>query len=506
MPLEQRIKTAILDRKHDRRAELDAAWCDYDLLVAGGHRIRQNASRFLVRKPKEHGDVYNWRVRRFTYENHLANVESWYGDALFGGAPAASLKQKDAQEGDAGKLLDRLRDGVDRLHERSLWSFWRGLFCDSITYGCYCYVVEKTAQAAASKADERERPHEFDPYLVRWSPLSLRNWSLTPEGQLDTVVLANERRSSDMFAEKPTTRKTWMVYTRDEWALYVQEEPEAGKESEYATLEGGGKHVFSARGRNPVRLVWVDDLHWLADRAASAVRDHIDIDNSTSTLMHMANTPIPVILSDQARETANDAEDAGGASAWSQTGYLFIEPGGDAKYLEPSGVALDGSLRAKAEKREEIYRLCHLMAQGRSSSATPAASSGIAKQMDMAPAKDVLESFGDEIKPEARRALEALLLAGTGAEHEVEITGFTFAADPHDEISTAKGVAELGIQSDTLGRDMHKRVARAAMHDSPQDDVDAAIAEIDSAPGPVELAQKEREEERAAMARSFGGA
>ena len=59
-----------INREHPDYAAQKATWRKYKDLYAGGERMRQNASEYLVRRGREPGDVYAERLSRVFYENY----------------------------------------------------------------------------------------------------------------------------------------------------------------------------------------------------------------------------------------------------------------------------------------------------------------------------------------------------------------------------------------------------------------------------------------------------
>jgi FKBP-type peptidyl-prolyl cis-trans isomerase (trigger factor) len=154
--------------------------------------------------------------------------------------------------------------------------------------------------------------------------------------------------------------------------------------------------------------------------------------------------------------------------------------------------------------REEMYRQLYLQAQGRSSAATPSAQSGYSKELDMAPARDVLRALGDMLRNHMRAVIEDVA-AARGDQVTVDIRGFEFAeGDDPDQIKAAQAALELGIPSPTLEREIQKRIARYLLRDANQSVIQAVEAEIDAAPTREERQAAAEEAARRRIAESFG--
>ena len=166
-----------------------------------------------------------------------------------------------------------------------------------------------------------------------------------------------------------------------------------------------------------------------------------------------------------------------------ETGYLEIAENGGIGYVEPSGTSYKIASEELSALREEMYRQMHLQAQGKSSSATASASSGYSKEMDMAPSHDVLNGLGDIIRAAMLKVLGDVTEIRGDAKQEFDVRGFSFDDENEaGELATAQLASDLGIPSDTLEKEVQKRVARTLLKDARPEMVQKVEAEIDAAP------------------------
>src|ERR1035438_7380191 len=78
-----RVPVNLLNQQHPEHKLYEDAWVSIDLLHSSGIRLKNQADRFLVKRPKELFDVYQERIRRFTYEGILGTAIGWYISAMF---------------------------------------------------------------------------------------------------------------------------------------------------------------------------------------------------------------------------------------------------------------------------------------------------------------------------------------------------------------------------------------------------------------------------------------
>jgi hypothetical protein len=200
------------------------------------------------------------------------------------------------------------------------------------------------------------------------------------------------------------------------------------------------------------------------------VIDHLNQDNTYAWALFMANLPVPFVKGDWEHDPKV-----------SETAIIQLAENGEFGWAEPAGTSFEHSAARIATLREEIYRQMYLVAQARSTAATPAAASGLSKQMDMAPTRDVLRGLGDILRGQMRAVLEDVA-AARGEEVRVEVRGFDFADEEvGDELARAEAIEALRIPSATLRREMQKRVARAVLRDAAPETLAAVEREIDEA-------------------------
>lgn len=183
---------------------------------------------------------------------------------------------------------------------------------------------------------------------------------------------------------------------------------------------------------------------------------------------------------------------------------MRLAPDGEFGYAETSGLSFEAAAKRCASIREDIYRGCYLQAQGRSTEATPAAQSGYSKEMDMAPALDVLGRFGQAV----RDALESVLVSVAkvrGEDVSFALSGYEFDdAGADAALDRLERVDKVGVESDTLRRVLAKRAARALLIGEDPAVVQAAEAEIEAAPTIDEKADAEAAARKSAMRGVFG--
>jgi len=129
--------------------------------------------------------------------------------------------------------------------------------------------------------------------------------------------------------------------------------------------------------------------------------------------------------------------------------------------------------------QEEIYRVCYQPQAGGSLDKT-AVQSGISKQIDFSITQEVLCAYGDAVKDQVRRVLNAIeaaredgiIISASGMD-EFDISDFS------TELSDAQQLLSLGVNSPTLKREIFKKLSLKYLDDARQEIKDQIVEEID---------------------------
>jgi hypothetical protein len=193
----------------------------------------------------------------------------------------------------------------------------------------------------------------------------------------------------------------------------------------------------------------------------------------------------------------------------SEVSFIKLNPADKIMYLEPDGKSLDHSRMQLMDLRQEIYRGFHLQAQAKQNTATADGASGYSKEMEMAPAVDMLAAFGDILRSEQQLILtDYKKCAGMPYEgnDQPDVNGYRFETKPiMAAIEVAQSCQDLGVadKSPTLEKYMDKQVALSIMDGANEQDKQKALEEIDSAPTRVEQKDANQQAQQEAFAKSF---
>ena len=138
-------------------------------------------------------------------------------------------------------------------------------------------------------------------------------------------------------------------------------------------------------------------------------------------------------------------------------------------------IAADNLVRLK----EEIYRVCYLAHQA---GAVDARQSGLSKQRDFSITHEVLRGYGDAVKDVMKQVLWAVAAARQDGV-SIDVSGLDEfdIEDFSNELDDAKKLLDLGIGSETLRKQVFKKLALKYLCDAQQEIKNVVVDEIEAA-------------------------
>ena len=161
--------------------------------------------------------------------------------------------------------------------------------------------------------------------------------------------------------------------------------------------------------------------------------------------------------------------------------YIQLGPDDRFGWTEPEGkvyqIAADNLVRLK----DEIYRVCYLMTQA-GARGGDLRTVGLSKQRDFSITQEVLRAYGDAVKDTMKQVLRAIAAARQD-EVSIEVSGLDEfdIGDFSNELDDAKKLLDLGIGSETLKKQVFKKLAFKYLCDARQEIKNRVAEEIDGA-------------------------
>ncbi len=502
------VEITTLDQEHPEYSLYKDAWRKLGLLYQGGSVLKRNSAEVLTRRVKEHSDVYASRQEAFNYTNLLGNIAGWYVSSMFSQEPSV-LTTKEGVEGaqeaqdavpkEVSDWITRWLADCDR-HGGAYADKFRQVLAWQIVYGTPWVLIDlpDTGGGYVTLA-QQEQAGALDPVILVYQPECVRNWQTDDYGNVTWATLKVQTVESALLA-KTLVRDTWYIYTPDQVAAYdVAYEPGPGsgpQEKEARLCEGYPRaHALSNRGRVPLYRAPAPEGMWFGDRVMLPLLKHLNMENALDWQIFQSALAMLAIF--------GPYDDT---PTMSETAWLhFPDEKTRAEWMEPEGKAMVTHRERLHELREDVYRSCYLIDQARSQRATPAAQSGVSKEQDKSPSKDAQEGFGDSLRAQMQAILGDVLAVRGFQGIAADIRGFDFAdKGSADDVEFLSAVRSENIQSDTLDKELQKKLVRIALTDANPGVYASIDKEIDAAPSKSEIDKLAADQQQAAFAQSLG--
>jgi hypothetical protein len=444
-----------IDREHPEYLALKHVWRRYRDLYIGGERLKLHAQEYLLPRQREPGDVYTERLSRVFYENYIGSIVDWYSATLFRREPVIAFSK-------ASTFFSTFLDEVD-LKGTGLSDFFRAQFVESLITGSSYVLVDfpRSSEKAGTRAEE-DATGASRAYLVPYTADDVINWNLDEQGNLDWVVIRQKLIKKDRVEDPEWRTETrWSYYDKQTFRIY-------SKVDEVVRLVDEGTHALAKLNKVPLFDLRIPEGLWMLNRAGLLQLEHFNKSNALSWALTMGLFAMPVVYSDR------DFSQMVGESY-----YIQLAPEDKFGWTEPEGKVFQIAQDNLTRLQEEIYRVCYLAQAGGSLSAG-GAQSGISRQLDFSITQEVLRAYGDAMKELIRRVLTAIeaaredgiAISVTGMD-EFDITDFG------TELSDAKELLGLGVESPTLKKEIFKKLALKYLSDSRQEVKDRIVGEIE---------------------------
>jgi hypothetical protein len=450
-----------INREHPEYIARKAMWKQYKDLYAGGERLRQSASDYLVRRQKEPAPVYQERLSRVFYENYIGSIIDWFAATLMRREPMLLFEGSDEK---AKSFYNLLSDDCD-LRGTNLHEFFRQRFVQTLVSGTSFLVVDfpRADGAAKTRADE-DASGRSRAYLVDYSADEVINWNYDETGGLEWVVIRTScLRQSKVTDARWEQETRWLYYDRENFQIYRRTGDSKGIE-----LADSGRHALAGLRRVPLFEMKVSDGLWLMNKAALLQLEHFNKSNALSWALTMGLFASPVIYSD--REFTQVV---------GETYYIKLNKDDRFGWTEPEGKVYRIAAENLVSLKEEVYRVCYLLSQA-GSPGSDVRVSGLSKQRDFSVTQEVLRGYGDLVKDTMKQVLRAIAAARQDGV-EIDVSGMDEfdIGDFGTELDDARKLLELGIGSETLKKQVFKKLAFKYLCDARQEIKNRVAEEIE---------------------------
>jgi hypothetical protein len=450
-----------IDREHPEYTAKKAMWKKYRDLYAGGEQMREAAFEYLIRRHKEPNDIYLERLCRVFYENYIGSIIDWYAATLMRREAALLLDGSD----EAAKAFYNLFAEDCDLKGTSIAEFFRQRIVQTLVQGGSYIVVDfPRSPVSVSNRAEEDAVGRSRAYLADYSPEELINWSYDDRGGLDWAVIRTSSLRKSKVADSDWTRETrWIYYDRQHYRVYQQL-----KDKEIRLVDEG-LHGLAGQHRVPIFPLRVTEGLWLMNKAALLQLEHFNKSNALAWALTMGLFASPIIYSER---------------EWNQivgdSYFIQLAPGDRFGWTEPEGKVYQIAADNLVQLKDEIYRVCYLLTHA-AGPGSPGNQSGASKQRDFSITQEVLRAYGGAVKETMRQVLRAIAAARQD-NISIDVSGLDEfdIGDFSNELDDAGKLLSLGIESETLKKQVFKKLAFKFLSDVRQEIKTQIAAEIEA--------------------------
>ena len=440
-----------IDREHPEYAAKKAMWRKYRDLYAGGEQMRENAFEYLIRRHKEPNDIYAERLSRVFYENYIGSIIDWYAATLMRREAALLFEGND----EAAKTFYNLFAEDCDLKGTSIAEFFRQRIVQTLVQGRSYIVVDfPRSPVSVSNRAEEDAVGRSRAYLVDYSPEELINWSYDDHGGLDWAVIRTSSLRKSKISDSEWARETrWIYYDRQHYQVYQK------VKNKEVLLVDEGLHGLAGQSRVPIFPLRVTEGLWLMNKAALLQLEHFNKSNALSWALTMGLFASPVIYSER---------------EWNQivgeSYFIQLAPGDRFGWTEPEGKVYQIAADNLIQLKDEIYRVCYLITHAAGSDSSSQHQSGASKQRDFSITQEVLRAYGDAVKETMKQVLRAIAVARQD-NIAIDVSGLDEfdIADFSNELDDARKLLALGIESETMKKQVFKKLAFKFLSDVRQE-------------------------------------
>jgi hypothetical protein len=209
----------------------------------------------------------------------------------------------------------------------------------------------------------------------------------------------------------------------------------------------------------PIFPLRVTEGLWLMNKAALLQLEHFNKSNALAWALTMGLFASPVIYSER---------------EWNQivgeSYFIQLAPGDRFGWTEPEGKVYQIAADNLIQLKDEIYRVCYLMTHAAGSDSAGQRQSGASKQRDFSITQEVLRAYGDAVKETMKQVLRAIAAARQD-NISIDVSGLDEfdIADFSNELDDGQKLLSLGIESETMKKQIYKKLAFKFLSDVRQE-------------------------------------
>ena len=385
--------------------------CD---LYEGGERFERNKGVYLrVRQMDSHPAYRAARLAAAHYTGQMASLIDWLAGSAF---------QSDPKIESDDPYWSGLNEDADGTGE-DLAAVLYSALTEALVHRRAYLGVSFPAEADASLAAARMPGGSADGRIFCYRACDVDDWGEDSRGQLIWVRVHRSEPVRSGPAQADTELHSWTYITPEGQRSYFRVKKIQEKWDGKGFVSGAEFFSHNYGGMLPVARVEVPMGLWVSGRLASTQLAIFNADAALAFLYDANCFQFPVI-SNPSRPTALNL---------SELNALYLEPGGSAAMLAPSGTPFE-QLRAYIDKLEaRLYLSVQAMALQAASKDEHGRQSGVAKQRDMDAAHVLMACYRGRLKDALLKIIAVIKYVRNETDGEIEISGLDQAENTEEK-------------------------------------------------------------------------
>lgn len=464
-----------LDTKHDSYDP--TTWEKARALYEGGKRFKALINEFLPQNPQEPQEVYSARKKVASYRSYVGPIIDYYVSWLFSASPSVRSESIDEFytdfQSDVGGDVDLVCFAKERMTEalRTQQAHWLLQRPQGIAES-RAEFYEKGLDQVSLRPVDREEVYDFE-----MSETGFYEWVLLHTISMPRTSLNDLRK---------TVVEEWRLYDQTNVTIYrlVYEKGKRPKDKKTVVpATAPAPHGFK---RVPLITLDVPEGLCVGQRTMDAQVEHFRISSALGWAIRRTCFAMPILF----LEDDTDVDTMGAGY------YLKLNTNEKFEWASPPHTPFDIIGKEVDSQRDEIYRVCHQMAQGLDNNADTVGRSADSKEMDTASTRVLLQAYAKFVSEALEETFEAVAEARDEAALRWSVEGFTgfdmVAAG--QLIGNAQLAQDLNVPSKTFQREIKTKAALAllpevdhAVKETIKQEIAKAcekLGEIDAAPPP----------------------
>lgn len=468
------MKLEVLNAKHPT---YDAdRWLQLEALAEGGKKFKSQLGVFLPQNPVEPVDVYQQRRGQAHYRSYMGSIVNLYASWLFASSFSVKAYKRGTEE--AVESVDKFYGAFqeDVGNETELSDFAQERFSSALTTQEAYWLVELPSNEGLepTDADDFEKRGLGRATLKPIERSEVYDFEEDEQGQLKWVNIHTCYFERESWAHaRDTVVETWRIYDREEVHTFQVKYSKSKAPKADEDIDPLGPSVKHGFKRVPLVRLKLPQLLCIGEQTFDTQLEHFRLENALSWLIRRTCYAQPLFkLEDGEKPPTMGA------------GYAIILGTEDEMgWTSPPTAPFDILQKNVDNKREEIYRIVHQMAQAVDNNAETVGRSADSKEIDAASTRIMLNAYGKLVSKAIEETYELMSEVRGDGSYEWSVEGFAGydTATVGSLIAASKEARALGIPSKTLAKNICTKVAMAMLPEADQRVKDAIRKEIEAA-------------------------